>query len=211
MMKKLFAIVLVALIALPAFSQLKLGVKAGVSTTSISMDKAVQLTGQAGTYTVEALKNASFGYHMGLFMRLTILGIYIQPEVLFASTENKYSVTNPGSSPKDVFQKLSNLSIPVIIGFKLGPIRLNAGPAASIALSTPKELINDPNLTDLYNKTSFGYQAGLGFDLLKKLTFDVRYEGSLLKYQNQIENLTGTKVSLDNRPNAFIFSVGWMF
>ena len=212
-MKKLFVIILVAFIAIPAFSQIKIGLKAGVSTTSISMADAVSLSGQAGTYTVQALKNANFGYHGGLFIRLSLLGIYIQPEVLLASSENKYNVTSPGNAnPQEVIQSLKNLSIPVMVGFKLGPIRINAGPAASVALNTPKELVSDPNLTDLYKKMSFGYQAGLGFDLFKKLTFDARYEGSLAKYQNQIENLTGgAKVSLDNRPNAFLFSVGLMF
>jgi hypothetical protein len=56
-----------------------------------------------------------------------------------------------------------------------------------------------------------GYQAGLGFDLLNFLTFDLRYEGSLKKYQNQIQNLTGTNYNLDDRPNAFLFSLGIMF
>ena len=145
-------------------------------------------------------------------MRLTLLGIYVQPELLFATSENSYNVTSPGSiNPVEVSQKLNKLSIPVMVGLKLGPIRLNAGPAASVSIGSPKSLVNDANLKDLYSKASFGYQAGLGFDLLKTLTFDVRYEGSLKKYQNQIQNLTGTTVSLDNRPNAFLFSVGLMF
>jgi hypothetical protein len=55
---------------------------------------------------------------------------------------------------------------------------------------------------------TIGYQAGVGFDLFKRLTFDLRYEGSLKKYQNQIQNLAGTKVNLDDRPNAFLLSVG---
>jgi opacity protein-like surface antigen len=209
-MKKLFVVLLAAFLALPAFSQLEFGIKAGVSTTSISMDDAVSLAGQAGTYTVEALKNANFGYHAGVFVRLG-KKLYLQPEVLFASTENIYNVTDPGQTAKEVIQKMNNLSIPVMVGIKFGPLRVNAGPAAALALSTPKELIDDPNLKDMYSKTSFGYQAGIGLDLLKKLTVDVRYEGSLLKYQNQIENLTGTKVALDNRPNAFLFSVGLKF
>jgi hypothetical protein len=211
-MKKILTIILVVLISIPAFSQIKFGLKAGLSTNSISMDKAVSLTGQAGQYTIQALKSSDYGFHGGLFMRLSLLGIYVQPELLFATSENIYNVTNPGNAtPVEVSQKLNKLSIPVMVGLKLGPLRLNAGPAASVAIGTPKSLVNDANLKDLYSKTSFGYQAGLGFDLLKTLTFDIRYEGSLKKYQNQIENLTGTKVSLDNRPNAFLFSVGLMF
>lgn len=208
-MKKLLAILLAVFIVLPAFSQFKFGLKAGLSTTSISMDQAVSLTGQAGTYTVQAIKNADYGFHGGIFMRLTLLGIYIQPEALFATSENIYNVTMPGATkPTEIPQKINKLNVPVLIGFKLGPIRLNAGPAASVAIGSPKALITDSSLTDLYSKTSFGYQAGLGFDLFKLLTFDLRYEGSLKKYQNQIENLTNTKVSLDNRPNAFLFSIG---
>ena len=211
-MKKLFVILLVVLTSVQGFSQIKFGLKAGLSTNSISMDKAVSLTSQAGTYTVQALKSANYGFHGGLFMRLTLLGIYVQPEVLFATSENIYNVTSPGSAtPAEVSQKINKLSIPVMVGLKLGPIRLNAGPAASIGIGSPKKLINDVDLKDLYSKASFGYQAGLGFDLFKTLTFDVRYEGSLKKYQNQIENKTGTKVSLDNRPNAFLFSVGLFF
>jgi hypothetical protein len=211
-MKKLLTIVLIALISIPAFSQLKFGLKAGVSTNSISMDKAVSLTGQAGQYTIQALKSADYGFHGGLFMRLTILGIFVQPELLFATSQNIYNVTSPGNiNPVEVSQKLSKLSIPVMVGLKFGPLRVNAGPAASVSIGSPKSLVNDANLKDLYSKTSFGYQAGVGFDLLKTLTFDVRYEGSLKKYQNQIQNLAGTTVSLDNRPNAFLFSVGLMF
>jgi opacity protein-like surface antigen len=212
MMKKLFSILLVVLISLPAISQIKFGLKAGLSTNSISMDKAVSLTGQAGQYTIQALESADYGIHGGLFMRLTLLGIYVQPEVLFATSEYMYNVTSPGSvTPVEVSQKLNKLSVPVMVGFKLGPLRLNAGPAASVSIGSPKELVNDADLKDIYSKASFGYQAGLGLDILKTLTFDVRYEGSLKKYQNQIENLTGTTVSLDNRPNAFLFSLGLMF
>ena len=58
---------------------------------------------------------------------------------------------------------------------------------------------------------TIGYQAGVGFDLFNFITFDLRYEGSLKKYKNQIQNLTGTKFTLDDRPNAFLLSVGLMF
>lgn len=212
-MKKILIVLLTVFIALPAFSQLKWGLKAGVSTTSISMDKAIQLTGQSTTYTVQALTSSKYGFQGGFFVRLTILGVYIQPEVLFATAENSYNVKNLTTSViTEVPQKLNNLSIPVMVGFKLGPIRINAGPAATMAITSPKALVaSDPSLTNLYNKMSFGYQAGLGFDLFKTLTFDLRYEGSLQKYQTQIQQAVGGKVSLDNRPNAFLLSVGLMF
>jgi hypothetical protein len=210
MMKKLLVVLLAAFIAIPAFPQfLKLGIKAGVSSNTISMNK-VQLSG-AVPYTIDALSNASYGFHGGLFLRLKISALFIQPEVLFSTSQNKYNVTNVNAgTTTEVLQQLNNLSIPVMVGLKFGPVRINAGPAGTIAIGSPKALINDPNYKDLYNKMSIGYQAGLGIDILKKLTIDMRYEGSLQKYQNQIQN-AGVKIPLDNRPNAFLMSVGLMF
>jgi hypothetical protein len=213
MMKKLFALVLIVLISFPAFSQIKFGLKAGASTSSLSMSTLKTLTSGSTTYTVDALTTAKYGFHGGAFMRLTILGLYIQPELLFATRSNEYTVKNiTASSPSVIVkQSFNKLDIPVMVGFKLGPLRLNAGPAASLLLNTPKELIDSPDFKNMYSRMTIGYQAGIGLDLLKTLTFDIRYEGSLKKYQNQIENLAGTKVNLDDRANAFLLSVGLFF
>ena len=212
-MKKLLVFLLAAFIALPAFSQFKAGFKAGLSTTTLTMEDIKTINSTTASYTVEKLKGANFGFHGGLFFRLSISKLFIQPEVLFSSTSNEYTVTDLATPTLDeaVKQTFNKLSIPVIAGLKFGPLRLDAGPAASVLIGSPKELIDDPDLKALYSKMSFGYQAGLGLDILNKLTLDVRYEGSLQKYQNKIENALGTAVNLDDRPNAFLFSVGLMF
>jgi len=108
-------------------------------------------------------------------------------------------------------QTFNKLDLPIMIGLKLGPVRINAGPVGSLLINSPKDLISDPDFKAMYANLTVGYQAGLGLDILKKLTIDLRYEGSLLKYQNQIENLAGSKISLDDRPNAFLMSIGYMF
>jgi hypothetical protein len=211
-MKKLLAITFVILISIPAFSQLKFGLKAGVSTSSLKMDDLKTVTSGSTSYTVAALENAKYGFHGGAFLRLTILGLYVQPELLFSTRTNEYTVTNVQTTAAiAVKQNFNKLDIPVMVGYKFGPLRLNVGPAASLLINSPKELIANQDYKSVYNKMTIGYQAGLGLDILKKLTLDVRYEGSLKKYQNQIENATGTKVNLDDRANAFLFSVGLMF
>jgi hypothetical protein len=211
-MKKLSVIVFVVLISIPAFSQIQFGLKAGVSTTNLSMATLKTVTSGNTSYTVDALTTAKYGFHGGVFVRLTLLGIYLQPELLFSTRTNEYTVkdiqTNVSIATKQNFNKLD---VPVMLGLKLGPLRLNAGPVGSLLINSPKDLIANPDYKSNYNKMTIGYQAGLGFDLLKFLTFDIRYEGSLQKYQNQIQNLAKTKVNLDDRPNAFLFSVGLMF
>jgi hypothetical protein len=212
-MRKLIVFIIAAVITLPAFSQVKWGIKAGLSTTSVTMSHVKTLSTSSTNYTVDAIKEANYGFHAGLFIRMTVLGIYLQPEFVFASTENQYNVTNVTAGTAAVIQsqKFNKLDIPVLIGVKLGPIRVNAGPSASLLINSPKALINSPELESVYSRMSFGYQAGVGLDILKLLTIDLRYEGSLKKYQNQIQNLTGTTYNLDDRPNAFLLSVGLMF
>lgn len=214
-MKKLFVIVLSLFIVLPAFSQVDFGLKVGLNTTSVTMEDLKTITSGSTSYTVEKVKGANFGIHGGLFVRLNISKLYIQPELLLSTRTNEYTVTNITNitNPIDssVIQKFTKLDIPVMIGFKLGPIRLNAGPSASLLLNTPSDLIKDPDFKTMYANMTFGYQAGVGIDLLKKLTIDLRYEGSLQKYQNKIENAIGVPVTLDDRPNAFLVSVGLIF
>ncbi len=212
-MKKLLAILFTVLITLPALSQLNWGIKAGLSTTSITMADAKSVTSGGTTYTIDKLKGANYGIHLGAFVRLKIAMLYVQPELLFATRSNEYTLSKVNSLTDSITvkQNFNKLDIPVMLGVKFGPLRVNAGPVGSLRLGSPKDLINDPDFKAMYAQMTFGYQAGIGLDIFKKLTLDVRYEGSLKKYQNQIENTAGTKFNLDDRPNAFLFSVGLMF
>jgi hypothetical protein len=205
MMKKLSVILFAILIALPAFSQVKFGIKAGgTSSTVPTYDIAT------GTNNIEALKNAAFGVHAGVFLRMTFAGIYLMPEVVFTSTNYDYNVTT--ATGKTVLsQKFNKLDIPVLLGIHLGPIRINAGPAASILINSPKDLVTDPNFKDLYRSATFGYQAGVGFDLFKKLTFDIRYGGSLAKKFGDAVTIGSQTFALDSREPTFMLSLGYMF
>jgi hypothetical protein len=206
MMKKLLAVVLIAFLAIPVFSQVKFGIKAGVATTTVP---TYDIT--TGANTISALKTASYGFHAGIFLRMTLLGIYLQPEVVFATNSYEYNVkqgTNPEILKKQTFNKLD---VPVLVGVKLGPVRLNAGPVATVQIGSPAALIDDPNFTKMYKGATFGYQAGAGFDLFKKLTFDVRYEGSLSKKYGDAITVGSQTFKLDSRQPSVLFSIGLMF
>lgn len=206
-MKKIFVIVLVALLAAPAFSQLKFGIKAGGQSTSFP-----DYTLGSGAATVKALADATWGFHAGLFSRITILGFFVQPELLFATNSFEYNVKEVATDPGTIVsQKFNRLTIPVLVGFKLGPLRLNAGPAASIQLGSPKDLINDPNFQDMYKGAVWGYQAGVGLDLLKKFTLDARYAGSLGDKYGDAVTIKGQNFKLDYAQPSFILSFGFIF
>ena len=213
MMKKFILIVLSVFIMFPAFSQVKFGLKAGLSTTNLKMEDVKTLTSGETQYVVNAIKEAKYGYHAGAFVRFSMLGFYVQPELLFASRTDVYTVADAENPTVETLKKqqFNQLDLPIMLGMKLGPIRLNAGPSARLLINSPKDLIEDPDFKTRYNNLTFGYQAGIGVDIIKRLTIDLRYEGSLQKYQTQIENVAGTKFTLDDRPNAFLLSVGLMF
>lgn len=210
-MKKFILIVFSVLLVLPAFSQVKFGLKAGLSTTNIKMEDIKTLTSGETEYVVDAIKGANYGFHAGAFVRFSMLGLYVQPELLFASRTDEYNVTELDNPTVVVKQQFNELDIPIMLGLKIGPLRLNAGPSARLLLNSPKDLIDDPDFNSMYNSLTFGYQAGIGVDIIKRLTLDLRYEGSLQKYQTQIQNVAGDKFNLDDRPNAFLVSVGLMF
>jgi hypothetical protein len=207
-MKKLIIVFIAAMFAMPLFSQVKFGIKGGLSTNNFVIDETIN-TGD-GDILLEKASEASYGFHGGVFVRLSLLGIYIQPEVLFTSSENKIKVTENAVS-EIRSQTFNRLDIPVMVGFKLGPLRLNAGPAASIMISSPKELFSgDQTAEDLYRSATFGYQAGVGVDLLKRLTIDFRYEGNLNKFGNELQ-IGSETFALDQRSTALSLSLGIIF
>ncbi|MBK7709968.1 MAG: PorT family protein [Bacteroidales bacterium] len=171
-MKKLLLLGFVIILTAPVFSQIKFGIKAGGETTTVP---SYQLGN--GAATINALKDASWGYHAGIFLRFGLGPVYLQPEAVFASTSFDYNVTTVNMTALRT-QKFNRISIPVLLGLKLGPLRINAGPAASVMIGSPSALINDPDFENMYRRTVYGYQAGLGIDL-GPLTLDVRYAGSL--------------------------------
>ncbi|MGB4292212.1 MAG: outer membrane beta-barrel protein [Bacteroidales bacterium] len=204
-MKKLFVLLFVLLMTIPAFSQVKFGIKAGAATATVPKYDL-----STGTTNIEAMKDAAWGFHGGLFLRLTLLGVYIQPEAYLATNTYEYKVTT-GTIEDIKKQTFNRLDIPVLVGFKLGPLRLNAGPAAAIQIGTPKALIDDPDFEEMYRGATFGYQAGLGIDLFKKITLDARYEGSLSGKFGEAVTIGSQTFKLDQRQPSFVLSVGLIF
>ena len=205
MMKKLSVTILVVLISFPVFSQIKFGIKAGAETRTVP---AYDIS--AGTSSIEALKDASWGFHGGVFMRLKLLALYVQPELVFAS--NTYDYTVKTATLTEVkSQTFNRISVPLLVGFKLGPLRLNAGPAASIQMGSPEALIDDPNFEEMYKGAVWGFQAGIGIDLLKRLTLDARYAGGLGEKFGDAVTIGSQNYKLDYGQKSFLLSAGIMF
>ncbi len=205
-MKKIILVFLTVIISSGAFAQFSWGIKAGATSNNFKLEDPLSINTQQ---TISAAKEAAWGFHGGAFVRISMLGLMIQPELIFSMAENNMIVTDVNSGAEELkSQKFNKLDVPVMLGVKIGPLRLMGGPAASVMISSASDLLD--NAENLYKSATFGYQAGLGVDILKKITLDVRYEGGLNNFGDEI-TVGGETFALDGRTNAIIVSAGIMF
>lgn len=190
-------------IAVSSFGQFKLGVRAGISSSSIKSDDIT-----SGSVTLESVSNAKVGYHIGLVSQIKLLGIYIQPELLFSSVGGQVRLKETTTS-RLVDQRFSRIDIPVVVGKTFGPLRLGIGPVFTMVLNSSSELDDFGAYDDKFKKATMGYQLDLGLDI-SKIAIDLKYEGSLTKLGDGV-TLGGTNHSFDSRPRQIILSLGIFF
>lgn len=206
-MKKsiLFLLFLMAGLALQA--QVKVGVRLGVSTTSLNEENLPNLN-----ELDVALKDASYGINGGLVLQINLGNFMIQPEVLFNSSQVDYSVSDVGNGIVDSLfkEKFQNLDIPILLGYKLGGfLRLHAGPVGHILINNTSDLTDIQGYKEKFNNFTWGWQAGFGVDI-GKLMIDMRYEGNFNKYGDHFE-FFGTEYEFDQSPARFLVSLGYFF
>ncbi|RPH27714.1 MAG: PorT family protein [Bacteroidales bacterium] len=222
-MKKNIIVIAIALLAVASSANaqfLKFGIKGGLTSSNVKFDKTtfdqVSTTSGAKDFIVTQ-GDSKMGYQFGLFGRIKVLGIFIQPELLFSHSQGEVLIAD--ITANEIYketQKFNKVDIPVIVGWKIGPARLGIGPVASFMLGEKDGLkdklseLADQTTTSNFNKATFGYQVGAGLDILGKITLDVRYEGNLSKLGNGIK-LGDENYSFDQRNPQWIFSVGIFF
>lgn len=214
-MKKIFLLALiVCLTAGMATAQLvKFGVKGGLNFSKLKFDDVSNVVSGASEYSL--MEDESFqSFHVGVMTRINVFNMYIQPELYFNTSGGKVLVEDMSGTTtlSEVRQiKYNKIDVPVLLGMKFGPLRVNAGPVASIMLSESNEIEDIiPEMESMSKSASIGYQAGLGLDFLKFFTLDYRYEGSLSKWGDKI-SVGGTDYAFDSRGSMHLVSLGIFF
>lgn len=178
----------------------RIGIKGGVNLSAV---KVASLSTN--------LENKT-GYQVGAFARIGRT-IFFQPEVLFSAKEANIDVLNSLTTNLPVvgFSQKS-LDVPLLLGVKLGPLRVLAGPVATYAISAstnPDAALKSyfsGTSQDIVNRSSFGYQAGIGFDILN-LSLDLRYEGAVSELKNTVAVPTGFTYS--QKPSYYQATIGF--
>jgi len=178
----------------------RIGIKGGVNLSSV---KVASLSTN--------LENKT-GYQLGAFARIGRT-IFLQPEVYFTAKEVNVDVLNSLTTTQGVvgFSQKS-LDVPVLLGIKLGPLRVMAGPVASYAISaetSPDAAVKSyftGTSKEIIDRSSFGYQAGIGFDILN-LSLDLRYEGATSELKNTLAVPSGFNYS--QKPSYYQATIGF--
>nr|WP_295933563.1 porin family protein [uncultured Dyadobacter sp.] len=172
------------------------GIKGGVNLSRLTMgdvfttrydDQGNPYLGYDGKEVRDNLKesfNTRTGAVGGIWMRFGRT-LFIQPEVLVSTKGGSFKIIeNDQQQPveKTVNIKYSNIDVPLLIGLKGGPFRIQAGPVASFRIGDNQRLRDafryyTSDLSNAMSQATFGYQLGAGLDL-GNFSLDVRKEGS---------------------------------
>lgn len=209
--KDFVLLVMCGVMSVQAFSQVRVGIKGGLASTDVPPGSLVILDqGDVEDFTL-SVQDAKYGFHLGFFVQAQLGNFFIQPEVLFNSNSVDYSFEDlQGIDPVQIRdENYQYLDIPIMMGVKLGPLRLGAGPVGHLFLDSTSDLFDFEGYDQAFDDLTLGWQAGVGLDLWK-LHLDFRYEGNFTDFGNHLV-FYGERYTFNEAPSRLIASVGISF
>jgi hypothetical protein len=209
MKKSFFALFM--LISTLSYSQFELGIKAGLSSIDLSPESI--LINNGDNTTEISIAQANYGFHFGLYTRVRIANIFIEPSFLFNSNSVDYNleeqIFDTGIITSIKSETYNNLDIPFMIGMKMGFFRIQGGPVAHIFINSASELTAINGYSQKFKEATYGFQGGIGLDILK-IRLDLNYETNLSRFGGEID-IDGTPYQFDQRPARLVASLGIRF
>mgnify|MGYP003134603806 FL=1 len=150
------------------------------------------------------------GYQFGLFAKVRVNNVYVQPELLVSTAQSRLDFLNydgvVGFNPSADFE-FTTLEIPLSIGVNIGNLRLDTGPGFSLMLSGNEYFLNERiNVTQEYNQMTILWRFGLGLDI-NHLLLDFKYEFGLSKTEESLSRLIERE--LVPKQSQLVFSIGY--
>ncbi len=194
---KTFIVAALLLIGSSAMAQSSYGIKGGLNYGATGeYENYSQVIGDAST--IENGKEKT-GYHLGFYGKLEIVGIFIQPEIVYTKLKTEYNAFD---------YNLSKIDAPILLGINLlGPLHIKAGPSFQYMLKN--EIKNSTlAISEVENDITLGYQVGGGLNL-GRLGLDLRYEGAFKENNAFGEMASDSNFRLDSRPSQWILSLSY--
>ncbi|MFY0604362.1 MAG: PorT family protein [Flavobacteriaceae bacterium] len=200
-MKKIVFVFMIALCSQLSNAQIQFGVKAGINYNSDSFSNV--------TNDVFSGAKSKSGYHVGVWTRAKLFGIYIRPELVYTQLKNEVVYSSNPTTQKSTTYTFNKIDIPILFGKKiLGFANVFAGPSFQYALSSKFGLsdITEVKVEDF----TMGLQFGAGVDL-GRIGIDIRWERSLSGTETSFldSTVTNGSVNFDTRVNQIIVGLSY--
>ena len=217
-----------------------IGPKVGYQTARLSYKKADIKSGFSNHFTAGIFARVTFGR---VYLQPELL--YFKTSNIFTvdvteqGSDNLFNIPS-GANVQFTLNQM-NLQVPVLVGFNIidnaiVTLRVQAGPTANFVLNS-KTLYDETYTLNGQEATmsqqqqeavrnqrfdtksiSWGLQAGVGVDLLKRITLDINYNFGLSKIFNNLSDTTMgeyfdfNNVNVDNtRQGQFLVTIGVKF
>jgi len=211
-MKKLVLLILfISLGVAPVISQIEFGFKAGLNSADYASEGISVITDGQENFNL-FVQEANYGFHFGLYTRVSLLGIFIEPSALFNSSSVTYRIDEfdeGGITQLFKNERFNSLDIPVMAGFKFLIFRIYGGPVAHLHINSSSEVFDIDGYEQRFKEATYGWQAGIGLDLFK-LRFQLNYEGNLSSFGDHI-TFNGHPYSFSDASSRLIGTVGIKF
>ncbi len=161
-----------------ALSPVEYGVSAGAGWRNMGMDGT-----RAGIYSLSA--DPRMGFFCGIASRITLPWFHIQTEINYVAARYRLTAAPPpgqGAASASTV-RMGFVEAPVLLGYKVGFIRLQAGPVfnlmAETSVSAPRSVSagqSPPAHMVMCRMPAVGYAAGIAADI-SNVSFTLRYGG----------------------------------
>lgn len=191
-------------------AQIEFGVKAGLSSYDLANEGIFVSTGNQDIKW--NIADAGYGHHFGIYTRLSALGLFLEPSLLFNSNKVSYEIST--YSEAGVFNTIKNekyntMDIPVIAGFKVGVLRFQGGVVGHIFINSISDVVDIKGYEQRFKGATYGWQAGTGVDLWK-LRLDLMFEGNFDNFGDHI-TIGGHNYAFADTPSRLMLTLGYKF
>ncbi|MXV37376.1 outer membrane beta-barrel protein [Flavobacteriaceae bacterium Ap0902] len=180
-----------------AYSQI--GIKAGLTYNA---DDGLFKSAETA-YTNNGKGNA--GYHVGLYKKFGLTGVFIQPELWYVNYKNEFE----DQSGNNFDLNYKRIDVPVSIGTNvLGIGQIQAGPVFSYYF---EDDIDIANITEVdQDDISLALQIGAGISL-QQLDISIRYDFPLGDRETKWVRENGYNFITESSPKILHVSLGYNF
>lgn len=189
-------------------AQIEIGAKIGLSSYDL-VHEGLLIKNNQGILEWNT-QNAGYGHHLGAYMRLSFLGLYLEPALLFNSNSVDHNITyysESGVINAIKNERYNHLDLPLNLGFKLGALRFHGGVVGHFLINRVGDVFEWNDYSQKLQNATYGWQMGTGVDIWR-IRLDLSYEGGFDRFGDEII-IKNQAYQFDKNPGRLILSFGF--